>query len=85
MEGPLPEICTSSPPTLYVRQRVIERCKTNSSNTDDFKVCTGPDAFLAELDKFLNLLTNWEQYVSPLAQRMLPLSPASSYAHRGCD
>jgi len=34
-------------------------------------------AFLAGLDKFLNLLTNWEQYVSPLAQRMLPLSPTS--------
>jgi uncharacterized membrane protein YphA (DoxX/SURF4 family) len=34
-------------------------------------------AFLAGLDKFLNLLTNWEQYVSPLAQRILPLSPAS--------
>ena len=34
-------------------------------------------AFLAGLDKFLNLLTNWEQYVSPLAQRMLPLSPAA--------
>jgi uncharacterized membrane protein YphA (DoxX/SURF4 family) len=34
-------------------------------------------AFLAGLDKFLNLLTNWEQYVSPLAQKMLPLSPTS--------
>jgi uncharacterized membrane protein YphA (DoxX/SURF4 family) len=34
-------------------------------------------AFLAGLDKFFNLLTNWEQYVSPLAQRMLPLSPTS--------
>jgi len=34
-------------------------------------------AFLAGLDKFFNLLTNWEQYVSPLAQRILPLSPTS--------
>jgi uncharacterized membrane protein YphA (DoxX/SURF4 family) len=41
------------------------------------KVALGLMAFLAGLDKFLNLLTNWEQYVSPLAQRMLPLSPAS--------
>jgi len=29
------------------------------------------------VDKFFNLLTNWEQYVSPLAQKMLPLSPTS--------
>jgi uncharacterized membrane protein YphA (DoxX/SURF4 family) len=39
------------------------------------KVALGLMAFLAGLDKFFNLLTNWEQYVSPLAQRMLPLSP----------
>jgi uncharacterized membrane protein len=41
------------------------------------KIALGLMAFLAGLDKFFNLLTNWEQYVSPLAQRMLPLSPAS--------
>src|SRR4029077_11863080 len=41
------------------------------------KIALGLMAFLAGLDKFLNLLTNWEQYVSPLAQRMLPLSPTS--------
>jgi len=34
----------------------------------------GLTAFLAGLDKFLNLLTNWEQYVSPLALDLLPLS-----------
>lgn len=38
------------------------------------KYALGLMAFLAGLDKFLNLLTNWEQYVSPLAQRMLPLT-----------
>jgi uncharacterized membrane protein YphA (DoxX/SURF4 family) len=41
------------------------------------KYALGLMAFLAGLDKFLNLLTNWEQYVSPLAQRMLPLTPTS--------
>src|SRR6476660_4172254 len=41
------------------------------------KYALGLMAFLAGLDKFLNLLTNWEQYVSPLAQRMLPLSPSA--------
>ena len=41
------------------------------------KIALGLMAFLAGLDKFFNLLTNWEQYVSPLSQRMLPLSPTS--------
>jgi len=29
---------------------------------------------VAGLDKFFNLLTNWEQYLNPLATRMLPIS-----------
>ena len=49
------------------------------------KYALGLMAFLAGLDKFLNLLTNWEQYVSPLAQRMLPLTPTSSHARCGRD
>jgi uncharacterized membrane protein YphA (DoxX/SURF4 family) len=38
------------------------------------RIAFGLTAFLAGLDKFLNLLTNWEQYVSPLVLRILPLS-----------
>jgi uncharacterized membrane protein YphA (DoxX/SURF4 family) len=38
------------------------------------KIALGLMAFLAGLDKFFNLLTNWEQYVSSLSQRILPLS-----------
>ena len=34
-------------------------------------------ALLAGLDKFLNLLTNWTMYVSPLAERVVPVSPAT--------
>ncbi len=30
---------------------------------------------VAGLDKFTNLLTDWQQYLSPLAVRLLPLSP----------
>jgi uncharacterized membrane protein YphA (DoxX/SURF4 family) len=41
------------------------------------KIALGLMAFLAGLDKFFNLLTNWEQYVSPLSQRILPLSPTT--------
>lgn len=38
------------------------------------RIAFGLTAFLAGLDKFFNLLTNWEQYVSPLALHVLPLS-----------
>jgi uncharacterized membrane protein YphA (DoxX/SURF4 family) len=41
------------------------------------KIALGLMAFLAGLDKFFNLLTNWEQYVSSLSQRILPLSPTT--------
>ena len=38
------------------------------------RLAFGLTAFLAGLDKFFNLLTNWEQYVSPLLLKMVPLS-----------
>ena len=37
----------------------------------------GLSAFLAGLDKFFNILTNWEGYLSPLATNVLPLSAAN--------
>jgi uncharacterized membrane protein YphA (DoxX/SURF4 family) len=37
----------------------------------------GATAFLAGLDKFLNLLTNWEQYVSPLLASVVPFAPST--------
>ena len=40
----------------------------------------GATAFLAGLDKFFNLLTNWEQYVSPLVASIVPLA-ASTLMH----
>ena len=36
------------------------------------RIAFGLTAFLAGLDKFLNLLTNWEKYVSPLVTNVLP-------------
>jgi uncharacterized membrane protein YphA (DoxX/SURF4 family) len=38
------------------------------------RIAFGLMAFLAGLDKFLNLLTNWEQYASPLVLSVVPLS-----------
>ncbi len=39
------------------------------------RVIFGVIPIAAGLDKFANLLTNWEQYLSPLAVRVLPISP----------
>lgn len=38
------------------------------------RIAFGLTAFLAGLDKFLNLLTNWEKYASPLLLDVVPLS-----------
>ncbi len=40
------------------------------------RIGLGSAAFLAGLDKFFNLLANWEAYLSPLAIKMLPVSGA---------
>src|SRR5205809_5899654 len=39
------------------------------------RMAFGLGPLLAGLDKFTNVLVNWEKYLSPVAQRMLPVSP----------
>lgn len=41
------------------------------------RIAIGLMATLAGLDKFFNLLTNWEAYVAPVAQQLLPFSTAT--------
>jgi uncharacterized membrane protein YphA (DoxX/SURF4 family) len=41
------------------------------------RVAFGATVFLAGLDKFFNLLTNWEQYLSPVATSVVPLSASA--------
>lgn len=41
------------------------------------RIAFGLTAFLAGVDKFTNLLTNWEQYASPLVLNIVPLSAAT--------
>ena len=41
------------------------------------RITLGLVPILAGLDKFFNLLTNWEQYLNPLFPRMLHLAPVS--------
>jgi uncharacterized membrane protein YphA (DoxX/SURF4 family) len=38
------------------------------------RVSLGSTAFLAGLDKFTNLLTNWEKYLAPQVREKLPVS-----------
>ncbi len=40
------------------------------------RIGLGVGPFLAGLDKFFNLLADWQMYLSPLAEKMLPVSPA---------
>ena len=41
------------------------------------RVLFGLVPIAAGLDKFFNLLTNWEAYLNPLATKVIPLSPAT--------
>jgi uncharacterized membrane protein YphA (DoxX/SURF4 family) len=41
------------------------------------KLAYGIVPIVAGVDKFTNLLTDWKQYLSPLAVRTLPFSPAT--------
>ena len=38
------------------------------------RIGLGTAAFLAGLDKFFNILANWELYLSPIAKSVLPIS-----------
>lgn len=38
------------------------------------RIGLGVGPFLAGLDKFFNILTNWGMYLSPAAERLLPIS-----------
>src|SRR5262249_34028143 len=38
------------------------------------RIGLGLGPFLAGLDKFFNILTDWGMYLSPLAERILPIS-----------
>jgi hypothetical protein len=47
------------------------------------RIAIGLMATLAGLDKFFNLLTNWETYVAPVAQQLLPFSTTTFMAIAG--
>ena len=41
------------------------------------RIAFGLGPLVAGLDKFTNILVNWEKYLSPTAQRILPISAAT--------
>jgi uncharacterized membrane protein YphA (DoxX/SURF4 family) len=41
------------------------------------RIGLGLGAFLAGLDKFFNILADWEAYLSPLVTNLVPISPAT--------
>ena len=41
------------------------------------RIGLGLAPFLAGLDKFFNLLTNWRMYLNPLALRLIPVDPGT--------
>ncbi len=43
------------------------------------KIGLGATAFLAGLDKFFGLLANWEMYLAPAVERLLPFPPATFF------
>lgn len=40
------------------------------------RIGLGLGPLLAGVDKFFNFLTDWQMYLSPLATKMIPISPA---------
>ena len=45
-----------------------------NSTVTALRIAIGLMATLAGLDKFFNLLANWEAYAAPVAQQLLPIS-----------
>jgi uncharacterized membrane protein YphA (DoxX/SURF4 family) len=69
--------------TGVTRRDQEERTMTTTTRLHDptetaywaLRLTFGVIPIVAGLDKFTNLLANWEGYVSPLAARLLPVSP----------
>lgn len=54
----------------------MERTRSSTAYWS-LRLALGVVPIAAGLDKFTNLLTRWEDYLSPLARAVLPISPAA--------
>jgi len=59
---------------MPVKEKSIMNQRLNSSWWA-LRIGFGVAPFLAGLDKFFNLLTNWKAYLNPLALRIIPVAP----------
>jgi uncharacterized membrane protein YphA (DoxX/SURF4 family) len=65
---------TPSAAAPATESQIIHSCQLT------LKLAFGLVPIVAGLDKFTNFLTNWEQYLNPIALRIVPLS-AVSFMH----
>jgi uncharacterized membrane protein YphA (DoxX/SURF4 family) len=53
----------------------MKSLETLGNTRDMLRFVMGGTALVAGADKFFNLLTDWEQYLAPIARRTLPMEP----------
>jgi hypothetical protein len=70
--------CNQFAPAHSILVKGVHMHKTFDSRMDQawwaLRIGLGVGPFLAGLDKYFNLLTNWPGYISPLVQKILPFS-----------
>jgi hypothetical protein len=59
-----------------IKEELVQDHRTESAYWA-LRLVFGIVPIVAGLDKFTNLLADWQGYLSPLAVRMLPVSPAA--------
>ena len=58
----------------YVEHTTTSMTKVNRA-TQTLRITYGLLPILAGLDKFMNLLTNWDKYLAPVVTDVIPMSP----------
>ena len=78
MNNPIANTTTASINTLSAKP-LTQRAKTIGANVGTvwmiLKITFSVVPIVAGLDKFTNILTNWENYLNPMLAQALPLNP----------
>lgn len=69
-------LCTSVVKGAPLTEKTVPYAKLKAAWWT-LRISVGLAAFLAGADKFFNFLTDWSMYLSPMAERMLPVSGAT--------
>jgi hypothetical protein len=78
--NPSPKMATTYTIPSGADSRALHESHAIHSMQTTLRVAYGIVAIVAGLDKFTNLLTNWEQYLNPIVLRIVPLS-AVTFMH----